>query len=137
MLSRWSLLVVRLFGHPPTITVAEIVFDAICRSQSGITDFAWCDERRAAYETAAGAFDAEALSADLANARLSIAQSYAVFPGSLILIQLLVLYKIDAYHGFLEYINCFPSVHGFAPYDAVCDEAYKAGIGSSISIRGV
>lgn len=123
-----------LNAEPVEPLAAEIVFDAISRSQSGITEFAWCDERKAAY-TASGGFDAASFSADLAAARLNVVKALCIFPGSLIVTQLAVLYKIDAWHGFLQYVECFPSVHGFAPEDAACMDAYMSGIGSSIESR--
>lgn len=58
----------------------DVVFDALSRSQSGITDKLGCDERRASYETAQGGFDADAFEEDLARGRASVARSYAIYP---------------------------------------------------------
>ena len=58
----------------------DVVFDALSRSQSGITDKLGCDERRASYETAQGGFDADAFEEDLARGRANVAKSYAIYP---------------------------------------------------------
>ena len=69
-----------------TWEACDVVFDALSRSQSGIIDKSLVDERRAAYQTSEGGFDAEAFEADLAAAGATVAASLAIFPGSLNLV---------------------------------------------------
>lgn len=64
----------------------DVVFDALSRSQSGILPKAVCDSRRASYELPTGEFDVKTFQNDLATARRTVAQSYAVYPGSLQLV---------------------------------------------------
>ena len=68
---------------PPSWEAADVVFDALSRSQSGIVDKTLVDERRASWQAADGAFDAQAFAADLGAARRSVAVAYAIFPGML------------------------------------------------------
>jgi hypothetical protein len=92
----------------------EVVFDALSCSQAGITERekcaalrtlardtapdgpssrpSRCDERRAAYETQSGGFDAEAFEADLQRGRLNIAKAYLLFPVGPNLIATLVFF---------------------------------------------
>lgn len=86
---------------------AEVVFDALSRSQSGIVDKATCDARRATYETADGAFDAPAFASDLAGARRTILKSYAIYPGSVNLIFGIAFIRADGYHKVIDYLDAF------------------------------
>lgn len=56
-----------------------------------------CVRRRAAFETADGAFDAEAFDAGLGAARRKIALSYAVYPGLPNAVFLFLAYRLDAF----------------------------------------
>ena len=56
-------------------------YRTISRSQSGITEEEFCDERRAAWQAADGSFDAAAFEADLSTGRRTIASAYFLFPG--------------------------------------------------------
>jgi len=88
----------------------DVVFDALSRSQSGITDKLGCDERRASYETAQGGFDADAFEEDLARGRANVAKSYAIYPGSINLVSLFVYYEYERLHDFhvtTDYLSSF------------------------------
>mmetsp|Transcript_24449 Transcript_24449/g.78924 ORF Transcript_24449/g.78924 Transcript_24449/m.78924 type:complete len:201 (+) Transcript_24449:513-1115(+) len=88
----------------------DVVFDALSRSQSGITDKLGCDERRASYETAQGGFDADAFEEDLARGRAIVARSYAIYPGSINLVSLFVYYEYERLHDFhvtTDYLSSF------------------------------
>ena len=64
-----------------------------------------CDERRAAYETAKGEFDAEAFQADLVTGRKTIASAYALFPGAPFVVSNLVFYfKMDGAQVMQDYV---------------------------------
>ncbi len=52
------------------------------------------DERKAAYATADGAFDADAFAADLGAAKRNVAVSYAIFPGLLNVVFVAVFLKM-------------------------------------------
>eukprot|EP00966_Prymnesium_polylepis_P262655 6066922-Prymnesium_polylepis.1 len=88
---------------------ANVVFDALARSQSGIVAKDECDARRASYEDAAGAFDADAFASDLTGARWTVVKSYAVYPGSLQLVGLITFVRADGYRAVLDYIERFAS----------------------------
>ena len=75
-----------LDAEPIDPLAVDVVFDALCESQSGIVARSECDERRAAFEDADGKFDAEAFAAGLSRGRRTIIGAYAVYPGSLNLI---------------------------------------------------
>ena len=84
-----------LDAQPVSWAACDVVFDALSRSQSGLVDRQVIDERRAAYETADGAFDAEAFAADLFAARRNVVTSLAIFPGSLNLVFLVAFLQAD------------------------------------------
>jgi len=72
---------------------ADMVFDALSRSQGGITEEETADERRAAWQTADGAFDADAFRKDLAHGRSTVAKAYFLFPGLPLIVSNLVFYS--------------------------------------------
>jgi hypothetical protein len=92
-------------AEPIDPLAAEIVFDALSGSQSGIVTTAQCDERRASYVRADGSFDAHAFSSDLVYARRNIVVAYAVYPGLLIATALITAIKMDAFHLVLEWLS--------------------------------
>tara|TARA_B100000513_G_scaffold188029_1_gene110827 strand:- start:216 stop:1088 length:873 start_codon:yes stop_codon:yes gene_type:complete len=92
-----------LNAEPVSELAAEIVFDALSVSKSGIVPKDDCDARRASYVDADGAFDREAFSADVSQARFNILAFLAAYPGVPNLILLAVLYKKNALQGFEEY----------------------------------
>ena len=73
--------VAEMNAMPINPRACDVVFDALSRSQSGITEEEFCDERRAAWQTADGSFDAAAFEADLSTGRRTIASAYFLFPG--------------------------------------------------------
>ena len=81
--------------EPPSCEACDVVFDALSRSQSGIVDKDVVDGRRRAYETAGCGFDADAFARDLNAARLTVAISLAIFPGSLNLVFLIAFLQAD------------------------------------------
>ena len=78
---------------PVNPLAAEIVFDALARSQGGITEAEFANERRASWVTADGGFDAEAFEADLVEGRWTVAKAYFFFPGLPFLLSNLVFYS--------------------------------------------
>jgi hypothetical protein len=60
---------------------AEVVFDALSRSMSGVVYQEDCDAQRSSFVSADGAFDAEAFAGALTDSRLTIAGSLLIFPG--------------------------------------------------------
>ena len=85
--------VAELNALPINPRAAEVVFDALSRSQGGITEEATCDERRAAWQAADGSFDSEAFEADLAAARWTVGKAYFLFPGLPFIVSNLVFYS--------------------------------------------
>jgi hypothetical protein len=73
----------------------DVVFDSLARSQSGIVDKDVCDSRRTALQTEDGAFDADALQASLDEARRNVLIGYAIFPGLLNVVFLIVFIQVD------------------------------------------
>ena len=70
-----------LDAEPIDKLAAEIVFDALSASQSGVCPIDDCNARRASYTDAAtGGFDAAAFAAGLRRAKLNICGAYAVYP---------------------------------------------------------
>lgn len=103
----------------PTWEACDVVFDALSRSQSGLVDKSLINERRAMYETADGAFDANAFAAELADARKNILVSLAIFPGSLNLIFLVAFLEADgvsatlaAYDNMLRTVDANMAIWG-------------------------
>ncbi len=92
-------------ARPVSSLACDVVFDALSLSQSGIISRELCDERRAACEAADGSFDTDAFAAQLAQARLVIARSYAIYPGSLWAVQLVVFLQIDGPRLVAEYLE--------------------------------
>lgn len=86
-----------LNAEPLEPFAVDVVFDALAASQSGIVGIADCDERRASYETAEGAFDKEAFAEGLSTARRNIIASYAVYPGIPNAIFLFLGWRLDAF----------------------------------------
>ena len=78
---------------PISPRACNVVFDALSRSQSGITEEAFCDERRAAWQAADGSFDAAAFESDLNVGRRTVASAYFLFPGLPIVLSNLVWYS--------------------------------------------
>eukprot|EP00325_Prymnesiales_sp_UTEX-LB-985_P003739 CAMPEP_0174695538 /NCGR_PEP_ID=MMETSP1094-20130205/1896_1 /TAXON_ID=156173 /ORGANISM="Chrysochromulina brevifilum, Strain UTEX LB 985" /LENGTH=264 /DNA_ID=CAMNT_0015892067 /DNA_START=108 /DNA_END=899 /DNA_ORIENTATION=- len=85
--------VAELQSLPINPRAADVVFDALSRSQAGITEEETADERRAGWTTAGGAFDAQAFEADLNEGRWTIAKAYALFPGLPFVVSNLVFYS--------------------------------------------
>jgi len=83
----------------------EIVFDALSRSQGGITEEATCDERRAAWQFADGSFNADAFDEDLWEARKTVASAYFLFPGLPFIVSNAVFYspKVDGIKLIADY----------------------------------
>ena len=75
----------------------DLVFDALSKSQSGIVSKDLIDERRKAYVTADGAFDADAFNSDLNEGRRNVIVSLMIFPGSLNLVGLIAYIKLDGW----------------------------------------
>ena len=90
---------------PINALAADIVFDALARSQSGIIQRELCDERRASYEAADGTFDADQFESDLAAARFNVAKSYAIFPGIPTLIQGYLFVRLDGFTAAIDYFE--------------------------------
>lgn len=67
-----------LDATPINPLACDVVFDAICRSQSGIVDQDLVDVRRAAYTRSDGGFDADAFAADLSEARGTVVKAWAL-----------------------------------------------------------
>ena len=84
---------------------ADVVFDALSTSQSGIIQRELCDERRAAYQAPDGAFEPEAFAADLSYARFTVAKSFAIFPGSTVLLQLGLFIRLDGMGQARDYLD--------------------------------
>ena len=59
---------------PISPRACDVVFDALSRSQSGITEDEFCDERRAAWQATDGSFDAAAFESDLNAGRRTVAR---------------------------------------------------------------
>lgn len=96
-----------LNAEPVDELAAQIVFDALSVSKSGIAPKADCDARRASYTDAEGAFDVDAFSGDLGKARFNILAFLAAYPGVPNLIFLAVAYKKNALQGFQDYAADF------------------------------
>ena len=73
--------VAEMNAMPINPRACDVVFDALSRSQSGITEEEFCDERRAAWQAADGSFDAAAFEAD-GTGRRTIASAYFLSLGS-------------------------------------------------------
>jgi len=84
---------------------ADIVFDGLAQSKSGIVPRELCDARRASYQSLTGAFDAEALGADLVRARLTVVRAFCIFPGSIIALQAGLFYKLNGADQSLDYLR--------------------------------
>lgn len=105
--------VAELAVRPVDELAADVVFDAIVRSRSGICERAECDEQRAKYQRATdGGFDADTFKADLDVGRLNIVKSFALFPGSLIAIQAYVFFRLDGPSAVLAWVEGFASLYG-------------------------
>mmetsp|Transcript_5001 Transcript_5001/g.9720 ORF Transcript_5001/g.9720 Transcript_5001/m.9720 type:complete len:312 (-) Transcript_5001:147-1082(-) len=85
--------VAEMNAMPISPRACDVVFDALSRSQSGITEQEFCDERRAAWQAADGSFDADAFESDLNAGRRTIAQAYFLFPGLPFILSNLVWYS--------------------------------------------
>ena len=83
----------------------DVVFDALSRSNAGILQRELCNERRASYETEEGAFDAEAFSADLFRAKLTVVRAFCIFPGTIYLVQAGLFYKLDGWGQLVAYLE--------------------------------
>jgi hypothetical protein len=78
---------------PISPRACDVVFDALSRSQSGITEDEFCDERRAAWQATDGSFDAAAFESDLNAGRRTVASAYFLFPGLPFIMSNLVWYS--------------------------------------------
>ena len=84
---------------------STVVFDALSTSQSGIIQRELCDERRATYQDTAGSFDPDTFNADLRRAKGVVLRSFCIFPGSVIVVQAGLFYKLDGWQQWLDYYN--------------------------------
>lgn len=91
-----------LNAEPIDPRAVDVCFDALSASQSGIINREECDERRAGFETADGAFDDVAFADALSTARRNIVLSYALYPGLPNAIFLFLAWRLDAFSGALE-----------------------------------
>jgi len=82
-----------LNAEPIDELAAQVVFDALCGSMSGVVEQERCDEMRATFVTSSGSFDEEAFSFALDEARGTISGALLVFPGLPILVVGLVANK--------------------------------------------
>jgi len=98
--------------RPISAIATDIVFDALSRSKGGIIQRDLCDERRASYQTATGAFDAEAFRSDLGGAKVVIARSFCIFPGTLYAVQAGLFYKLDGWGQTVAYLQQMARVLG-------------------------
>jgi hypothetical protein len=83
----------------------QVVFDALACSQAGILPRDLCDERRASYQTPEGGFNPDTFRADLLRAKAVIVRSFCIFPGSIILVQAGLFYKLDGWNQYLDYLS--------------------------------
>jgi len=91
----------------------DVCFDALSRSQSGIIQRELCEERRSSYASAEdGGFDAAAFQSDLNSGKLTVVRSFMIFPGSIILVQAGLFYKLDGWHQWIDYYNHMLDVLG-------------------------
>ena len=72
-----GLTVAELDARPINPEAADLCFDALARSRSGVLARELCDQRRATYQTADGAFDARRFASNLMRYRLNVAKGYA------------------------------------------------------------
>ena len=82
--------------EPVSELACDIVFDALTQSKSGFVSFVRADEARMSYQSADGSFDAATFEADLDAARLNVIKATAVFPGSIIFVQLIIAVQLSA-----------------------------------------
>jgi len=82
----------------------DIVFDGLSASKSGIIQRELHDARRASYTSEAEAFVPSALAADLSSGRTTVLRSFLIFPGSAVVLQGLLFYKLDGWTKTLEYL---------------------------------
>jgi len=85
--------VAELNALPVNPRACDVVFDALSRSQAGITEAEFADERRASWQLADGSFDEAAFEADLWEARWTVGKAYLLFPGLPFIISNLVFYS--------------------------------------------
>jgi len=85
--------------EPISELACDIVFDALCTSQSSIVEKGIADAKRAAFEAADGSFAPDVFGAELNAGRRVIATSYAFFPGSLNAIVLYLFFRCAPSRG--------------------------------------
>ena len=91
-----------LQAEPLDPLALDVVFDALCTSQSGFVDQDVADRQRAAFVAPSGAFDAAAFDTALNDARKNVAFGYAVYPGLLWAVAITVAIQLDLYHELLD-----------------------------------
>ncbi len=96
--------VVEMQALPVNPLAADLCFDALARSQSGIVDKELCQERRLSYETSDGAFAADAFAADLGLAQRNYFGALAIYPGSMYLIGAVVFLQVDGWAQLQDYV---------------------------------
>ena len=84
-----------LQAEPLDPLALDVVFDALCTSQSGFVDQDVADRQRAAFVAPSGAFDAAAFDTALNDARKNVAFGYAVYPGLLRAVAITVAIQLD------------------------------------------
>ena len=104
--------------RPVNPLACDVVFDALSRSQSGITDKTLIDSRRAAYQAADGTFDAEGFASDLGLARKNCLVATAIWPGVPFAIFAILFFQVDGVEQAAEYSRSFlgplAELYGFA-----------------------
>jgi hypothetical protein len=104
--------------RPVNPLACDVVFDALSRSQSGITDKTLIDSRRAAYQAADGTFDVDGFASDLGLARKNCLVATAIWPGVPFAIFTLLFFQVDGVEQAAEYSRAFlgplAELYGFA-----------------------
>jgi len=84
----------QLNSEPVSEAALETVFDAITLSKSSIVGKERADEARKSYQRSDGSFDSTAFAADLSTARSNIIVAALVFPGSIVIFQALLVWRL-------------------------------------------
>jgi hypothetical protein len=85
-----------LDAEPIDPLAAQVVFDALSGSQSGMAPKDACDARRASWEDERGRFAADKFAADLDAARIAVVGAYALFPGFFVAVAAVAAWQVDA-----------------------------------------